>query len=278
MSTDLFPAFRNIFPGLRRASQFLPCVIIFWTLIFSWQVSSYGQRQARTPTPQLLMPNFTNCVNVRIVIRWLISNRLRTAPPQQGFNACPAGTIYNHDPGPGVVASSPVTLYISLGPQQTPNQVTPTPVTPTPDTSIPDTPIPDTPTPIPTTPDIESPSPETPTPSPTPSPSRSPTPSGTPDPVVSPTPERDWPDVPWPWVLIAVLVPVSGVTAGKVLRNYIWDNRIEANVSLGQPTEIRMTRLEPPDDWVRTSVRILPGSVRFDGPIEIKEVEANDEQ
>ena len=268
MSTDLFPAFRNIFPGLRRASQLLPCVIIFWILIFSWQVSSYGQRQARTPTPQLLMPNFTNCVNVRTVIRWLISNRLRTAPPQQGFNACPAGTIYNHDPGPDTLARSPVTLYISLGPQQTPNQVTPTPVTPTPDT----------PTPAPTTPDVESPSPESPTPSATPSPSRSLTASTTQSPVVSPTPERDWPDVPWPWVLIAVLVPVSGVTAGKVLRKYIWDNRIEANVSLGQPTEIRMTRLEPPDDWVSTSVSILPGSVRFDGPIRVTEVEANDEQ
>ena len=283
MSAHMFPTLRNIAPWLRRVFLFPESVASILLILL---LGSHVLLCAQTPAtqPQRRMPNFQDCEDPGRVRAWIRSQRLAEATPILGVNNCPAGTVYNHNPGPRQPISSPVTLYISLGRQIPPTPVPPTPVPPTP---VPPTPVPPTPTPTSTptpTPTVSPTATPTPTPTPTPPPTLTPSPTESPLPVPSPTATGniidrnhggDWP---WGWLLLAALIPVSAVGGGQVLRYQIWKKRISVEAAAGEPDIEWIGPLNPSFDPVSTRVQVLPGSVRFAGPIEVTKREVKNDQ
>ena len=300
MSPRFFPTVSNAVSGTRRALLFLQVGLgIFLALFLGSQTLLCAQRRSA----QLVMPGWKACEEQVTVRRWVQGHNLVGKPvtlPDQ----CPAGTVYKYEPGAGQPARSPVTYYISSGPQKPPPPppVTPNPVisvTPRPTailvTPVPPTPMPPTPDPtsITTTPSVTPTATQsaTPTPdplttanttplSPTPPPSRSVSPSVTPttSPCSTDDPncrDEDWP---WGWIVLAFAVPLSGFGGGQVLRYMVWKKRIKVEASADGPFLAWIGPLSPLDDAIETRVKVLPGNIRFDGPIPITRREVKNDK
>ncbi len=267
MSTRFFPTVANVVSGLRRA-------------FFLYRSNSeYSKGQCKgaidlaalfgfasllllslfTVLPGMLssaqdnrLPNFSNCGNYDRASGQLEKMRLRLSR-SEGHDGCAKGTVYKQSPTPRTIVKrgDTVILYVSLGPQTPP--ITPAPITPAPITPAPITPAPITPAPV-------TPAPITPTESPT----ASPTPSPTPTPYVGP----DISDV-LPWVLPPVILLPGAVLTTRALRRRKWRRLIDVDASINQPSTVRMTPLNRPSEPVEMNVQILPGDIRFAGPIKV---------
>ena len=74
---------------------------------------------------------------------------------------------------------------------------------------------------------------------------------------------------------MAVGLPASGIGGGKILRYVIWQKRIDVEASAGDPHLEWIGPLNPSYDAVSIRVQVVPGGVRFAGPIEIRKREVN---
>jgi hypothetical protein len=65
------------------------------------------------------------------------------------------------------------------------------------------------------------------------------------------------------------LVPISTVGGGQVLRYQVWKKRTSVEASVDEPDLEWIGPLNPSFDPVSMRVQVLPGGIRFAGPIEI---------
>jgi hypothetical protein len=232
-------------------------------------------RANQTPASSrgLPMPNFIGSSNI-LAARWMEEHNRSYTPLQAYSETYGAGIVSAQSPDKDQdlqTFTGIVSITESLGPS--PSTPTPAPPTQTPTTQPPESPT-ETPsetlTPTPT----EGPGPsvtitETPTPSTTESPS----------PVSSPTPiDHGGGGWPWGWFVLIALVPISTVGGGQVLRYQVWKKRISVEASVDEPNLEWIGPLNPSFDPVSIRVQVFPGSVRFEGPIEVRKREVKDDQ
>jgi hypothetical protein len=74
------------------------------------------------------------------------------------------------------------------------------------------------------------------------------------------------------------LVPISTVGGGQAFRYQVWKKRINVEASVDEPNLEWIGPLNPSYDPVSMRVKVLPGSVKFAGPIEITKREVKNDQ
>jgi hypothetical protein len=58
----------------------------------------------------------------------------------------------------------------------------------------------------------------------------------------------------------------------------VWKKRIKVEASADGPFLAWIGPLSPPDDAIETRVKVLPGNIRFDGPIPITRREVKNDK
>ncbi|MEO8042535.1 MAG: hypothetical protein ABI646_08000 [Acidobacteriota bacterium] len=68
---------------------------------------------------------------------------------------------------------------------------------------------------------------------------------------------------------MALGLPASGIGGGKILRYVIWKKRVNVEASAGDPSLEWIGPLNPTFDPLSMRVNVIPGTVRFGGPIDV---------
>jgi hypothetical protein len=75
-----------------------------------------------------------------------------------------------------------------------------------------------------------------------------------------------------------VLLPISTVGGGQVLRYQFWKKRINVEAEIDEPNLEWISPLNPSFDPVSLRLAVLPGNVRFAGPIKVTKGEVKYDQ